>query len=134
VTAPFTLAPPGPVKVKVVVLTVAGFIALLKVALMIIPLFGQTPVEAFSGVTEITVGGVVGAPGFPAFPFLSESLHPATRAASRKAEIQVLPNVNLRISCSCSLVTRRSVFLPGGAGIVGIYGFNVLEGVLYRTY
>jgi hypothetical protein len=82
---------------------VAGFIALLKVALMMTPLLGQTPVEAFSGVTESTVGGVVGAPGFPAFPFLSESPHPATKAASRNAEIHTLPTINLRIGFSSSL-------------------------------
>src|ERR1700686_1259929 len=94
------LAPPAPVTVKVVVLIVPGFIALLKVALMMTPLLGQTPVEAFSGVTDSTEGGVVGAPGFPAFPFLSESPHPATRAASRHAEIQILLTITLRISVS----------------------------------
>jgi hypothetical protein len=99
-TAPVTLVPPGPVRVKVVVSIVAGFMGLLKVAPMIRPLLGQTLVEAFSGVTEITVGGVVGAPGLPAFPFLSESPHPATTAASRNAEINILLTINLRISFS----------------------------------
>src|ERR1700675_5117054 len=58
------------VKRKVVSLIVAGFIALLKVAVMIV--LGQTPAEPSGGATEITVGGVV--PGLPA---LSGSLHPA---------------------------------------------------------
>jgi hypothetical protein len=95
--------PPGPVKVKEVISIVAGFMGLLKVALMTTPLLGQTPVEAFRGVTERTVGGVSGAPGFPALPFLSESPHPATKAASRNAEIHILLTNNLRITFSSSL-------------------------------
>jgi hypothetical protein len=51
-------------------LIVAGLIALLKVAVMIV--LGQTPAEPSGGASEITVGGVV--PGLPA---LSGSLHPA---------------------------------------------------------
>jgi hypothetical protein len=46
---------PGPIKVKVVALIVAGFIASLKVAVTTV--LGQTPTIAFGGVTEITVGG-----------------------------------------------------------------------------
>jgi hypothetical protein len=87
---------------------VAGFMALLKVALMTTPLLGQTPVEAFSGVTESTVGGVVGAVAVPAFPFLSESPHPAPRAASRNAEIQILITFALCISFSCSTADYAS--------------------------
>jgi hypothetical protein len=49
---------PGPVKVKVVVLIVEGFIASLKVAVTTV--LGQTPVVAVGGVTEITVGGAHG--------------------------------------------------------------------------
>ena len=49
---------PGPVKVKVVVLIVAGFIASLKVAVTTV--LGQTPTAPASGVTEITVGGAHG--------------------------------------------------------------------------
>jgi len=55
VTTPATGVVPGPVKVKVVVLMVEGFIARLKVA--VTTELGQTPVEPFSGVSEITVGG-----------------------------------------------------------------------------
>jgi hypothetical protein len=55
VTTPVTGVVPGPVKVKVVVLIVAGFIASLKVAVTAV--LGQTP---FAGVTEITVGGAHG--------------------------------------------------------------------------
>jgi len=61
---------------------------------------GQTRVEPAAGVTDVTVGGVSGSRGFPAFAFLSESLHPATRAATRNAEIQMLLTFNLRISFS----------------------------------
>jgi len=49
---------PGPVKVKVVVLIVAGFIASLKVAVTTV--LGQTPAAPLGGVTEITVGGAHG--------------------------------------------------------------------------
>ena len=81
--------------VKVVVLMVAGFIALLNVALMRV--VGQG-VEAAAGRTDVTVGGVSWPPGFPAFPFLSGSPHPTTKTASRNAEIQILLTFNLRIS------------------------------------
>jgi hypothetical protein len=45
---------PGPVKVKVVVLIVAGLIASLKVATT--TLLGHIPLAPFGGATEITVG------------------------------------------------------------------------------
>ena len=51
--------PPGPVKVNVEVLIVAGFIASLNVAVMT-GVFGQTRVKPASGVTAITVGGGIG--------------------------------------------------------------------------
>ena len=44
---------------------VAGFIALLNVAVITAEL-GEARVEPRGGVTEVTVGGVSGAPGFPA--------------------------------------------------------------------
>jgi len=99
-TVPVTF-PPGPLKVNVEAgeLIVAGFMALLNVAVITARL-GQTRVEPFGGVTEVTVGGVRGLPGFPGF--LSASLHPATRTASRNAEIQTLLTINLRISFSSS--------------------------------
>jgi hypothetical protein len=56
VTAPTTVVAPGPIKVKVVVLRVAGFIAWLKVA-VIIAVLGQVMAEPFGGVTAVTVGG-----------------------------------------------------------------------------
>jgi hypothetical protein len=71
------------VKRKVVSLIVAGFIALLKVAVMIE--LGQTPAEPSGGATEVTVGGVV--PGFPA---LSGSLHPAPIISSRNARKHIV--------------------------------------------
>jgi hypothetical protein len=96
-TVPVT-APPGPVKVNEEVLIVAGFIALLNVAL-ITAMLGQTRVKPFVGVTETTVGAVRGLPGLPP---LSESPHPAAKTASRNAEIQILLTFNLRISFSSS--------------------------------
>ena len=55
-TAPAILAPPVPVKVKVVVLMVAGFIAVPKVAVMT-ALLGHVVAERLGGVTAVTVGG-----------------------------------------------------------------------------
>jgi len=101
------LAPPGPVKVKVVVLMVAGFIAVLKVA-VITAVLGQVTVEPVGGVTAVTVGGVRGLPGFAAAEFASGSLQPASRPATRNAVTQTLVNFNLRISFSPS--TRNMAF------------------------
>jgi hypothetical protein len=50
------LAPPVPVKVNVVVLMVAGFIGVLKVAVMT-ALLGHVVAEPLGGVTTVTVGG-----------------------------------------------------------------------------
>ena len=86
------------VKVNVEVLIVAGIICLLNVAL-ITAMLGQRRVKPFVGVTETTVGAVKGLPGPPA---TSGSPHPATNAASRNAEIQILLTFNLRISFSSS--------------------------------
>ena len=86
VTEPATLAPPVPDKVNVDVLMVAGFIALLKVALiMAVP--GQIPVLPFAGVTRTTEGGVVGE---VATAFLSGSPQPAIKPSSRRAVRQIL--------------------------------------------
>jgi hypothetical protein len=65
VTCPATLAPPE-VNVNVEVLIVAGFMLLLKVALTT-AVFGQTRVEPSGGVRKVTVGGVNGSLGTPAF-------------------------------------------------------------------
>jgi hypothetical protein len=117
-TVPATFAPVGSVKVNVEVLIVAGFIALLNVAL-ITAMLGQRRVKPFVGVTETTVGAVRGLPGPPA---LSGSPHPATRAATRNAEIQILLTFNLRISFSsspshkafhASMNRRRDISTPG---------------------
>ena len=54
-TVPAMLAPPVPVSVKVVVLMVAGFIAVLKVAVMT-ALLGHVVAERLGGVTAVTVG------------------------------------------------------------------------------
>ena len=50
------LAPPVPVRVKVVVLMVAGFIGVPKVAEMT-ALLGHVVAERLGGVTAVTVGG-----------------------------------------------------------------------------
>ena len=50
------LAPPVPVKVKVVELMVAGFIGVLNVA-VIMALLGHVVAERLGGVTAVTVGG-----------------------------------------------------------------------------
>jgi hypothetical protein len=96
VTAPATLVEPVN-SVKVVVLIVAGFIALEKVASMTTTL-PHVKVEPVSGFTEFTAGGVSGLPGFPAF--VSESPQPESRQAARNTVIQTLVNLNLRISFS----------------------------------
>ena len=64
VTVPATLVLPGPVTVNVVAgeMSVAGFIALLKVALIAPTLFGQEK-GVLIGVTESTVGEDNGVPG-----------------------------------------------------------------------
>jgi len=97
-TVPATL-PLGAVKVNVAAVIVAGFIALLNVAVIAGVALGQTTVEPTGGVTEATPGVVSGLLGPPA---LSESPHPATRTASRNAEIQILLTFDLRLSFSSS--------------------------------
>jgi hypothetical protein len=98
VTAPATLVEPW-VNVKVVALIVAGFMALLNVALMTtgVP---HVKVEPASGFMEVTAGGVRGLPGFPTFG--SESPQPAIRTANRNAGIQILLTFKLRMSFSSS--------------------------------
>jgi hypothetical protein len=54
VTTPATGVVPGPVKVKVVSVIVAGFIATLKVA--VTGALGHTPVAAARGATGLTIG------------------------------------------------------------------------------
>jgi hypothetical protein len=98
-TCPDTLAALAPVKVNVVVVIVAGFIALLNVAVMR-TVFGQTRVEPSGGVTEVTVGGVRGSVGLPVAAFLSGSLHPAIAMTNKNAGIQILLTFNLGIGFS----------------------------------
>ena len=68
--------------IKVVVLTAARFMASLKVA--VTTELEQTPVTAFGGVTEITVGGVR-----PGTLLWSGSPHPAAKMSARKAMDQI---------------------------------------------
>ena len=58
VTVPVTATPPGPVRVKVAGVMVAGSIASLKVAA--IAWLTGTAVALFAGFVEITVGGMMG--------------------------------------------------------------------------
>jgi len=88
VTAPATPAPPGAVTVNEELVMVAGFIALLNVAL-IMAVLGQTPTLPFTGVTDVTVGGVPGEPAADAF-CLSGSPHPIVKIRSRNAVNKIL--------------------------------------------
>ena len=91
VTVPGRRLPLGPATVKVTVLSVVGFITLLKVAEMIWAT--GTPVARFAGFVEITVGATN--------PVCSRP-QPPIRTASRNAGIQILRTFNLRISFSSS--------------------------------
>jgi hypothetical protein len=84
-----TFAALAPVNVNVELVIVAGFIALLNVAVMSTVL-GHTKSEASGGVTEVTAGGVRGSVGLPAPTFLSASPHPAIARIDKIAEIQIL--------------------------------------------
>jgi hypothetical protein len=77
VTCPISAVPLGPVRVKVVELIVAGFMALLKVAVTIVLI--QAPLAPVSGATDTATGAVK--PGFP--PDSSGSLHPVATKSSR---------------------------------------------------
>jgi hypothetical protein len=86
----------APANVKVPVLIVAGFMALLNVAETKAP--WQMPVEAPAGITETTVGGV--RLGFPVPGLLVVPQHPANTKANRNAGVQILLTFNFRISFS----------------------------------
>src|SRR5208282_1195152 len=79
---------------------VAGFIALLNIAVIIATL-GQTRVEPFGGVTVVTVGADRGEPG--AGECASGSLQATATTANRNAAIQSLAKINLRIGVSSSI-------------------------------
>jgi len=87
VTVPATEVPPGPVIVKVDVLIVVAFIALLKVA-VIISVIG-TLVAPFAGPVEATEGA--------AGPDVYDRPHPARKPAIRNASIQTFCTVTLLI-------------------------------------
>jgi hypothetical protein len=88
------LAPLFVVKVNVEVLMVAGFIALLNTAVIMVAL-GHTPTLPLTGVTRITVGGVWGAVGIPAFLLLFGLQHPAAKPSVSSAR-----NKSLWFGCS----------------------------------
>ena|ERR1700722_9097502 len=76
--SPGSAAPVGPFNVKVVPLIVAGFIALLKVAVTTV--LTQAPLAPSTGATVMTTGEE--RPAFP--PLLSGSLHPVAIISNRK--------------------------------------------------
>src|SRR5208282_5961290 len=86
-----TATPPVPTTVKVPALMVVGFIALLKVTVIIWVIGMQ--VAPLTGDVAVTVGTRAGACSRP---------HPATRATNTKAANAIFPILNLRISISCS--------------------------------
>jgi len=98
------------------VVMVAGFIALLNVAVMTAVL-GQTRVEASGGVTDVTAGGVKGVLGFVDVPaFLSLSLQLTSTTAERNAAIQRFLTFHVRISSSSFPSYKASFFYVVAAG------------------
>ena len=104
VTCPETFVAPGPVTVNVALVIVAGFMALLNVA-VIRTVLGQTRVDVSSGVTEVTVGGGKGSVWLPVPAFLSVSLQLAIVMTKKIATIQILLIFNLGIGFSPSETT-----------------------------
>jgi hypothetical protein len=100
------------VTVKVEVVIVAGFMALLNVAVMTAVL-GQT-VEASGGVTDVTAGGVKGAPGFVDVAVLSLSLQPTRTTTERNAAMQRFRTCDLYIRLSSLLDTGVPHFTDAG--------------------
>jgi hypothetical protein len=88
---PGTAAPPGPVTINVAEVSVAGFIAVLKIALM--GVFTATFVAPLAGIVETTAG-----------PVTTSSPHPAMKVAIRATSKQLIPTGPFRIctlSCNC---------------------------------
>lgn len=94
VTDPETFAPPA-LTVKVDTLIVAGFMVLLKVA-VITAVLGQMSVAPVVGVTEITVGAATGSLGATAF--LSGSPHPERLSDNASAINQIFKELRIRIN------------------------------------
>jgi len=91
------------------VLIVAGFIALLKDA-VITAMFGQATVVPISGVTDTTVGGDNGVPGAAA---LSGSPQLVNTTASRNTEIKILLIFDLLKMNTSLLHTVHWLIVPG---------------------
>jgi hypothetical protein len=88
---PATAVPPGPVTLKLATVSVAGFIAVLKVALMSV--FKATFVAPLAGIVDTTAG-----------PVTTSSPHPAMKMAIRAMSKQLIPTGPFRIcnlSCNC---------------------------------
>jgi len=83
-TVPATAVPPGPVIVNDVALMEAGFIAMLKVALIAVS--NATAVAPLAGIVDTTEGTVT-----------VSSPQPATKTNNRPANKDVIPNPRLLI-------------------------------------
>jgi hypothetical protein len=110
-TVPATeFAPAANVNVVAGEMIVAGFMALLNVAVTAAP--WQMPETPAPGFTETTVGGVTGEPGFPTPEFLSGSLHAVVTMSSKNAGNHILEVLNLRMTVIllplASLLPRRN--------------------------
>src|SRR5580698_7638713 len=88
---PVTAVPPGPVTLKVAAVSVAGFIAVLKVAPIGVAM--ATLVAPLAGMVDTTVG-----------PVATSSPHPAMKVTIRATSKQLIPIGPFRIctlSCNC---------------------------------
>src|SRR5438105_3881955 len=103
------MLPPLEATVKLEVVMVAGFIGLLKVA-VINAVLGQTRVEPLGGVTLVTVGGARGEVGLVTLaPFLSGSPQPAiTSRAINTAETQIFPMFSVRMRFSSLSISHKT--------------------------
>jgi hypothetical protein len=110
-TVPDTGAPFGSVTRNVLVLMAAGFMALLKVA--VISVATGTAVAPLDGETATTTGTTTGACSRP---------QPASTAINRKLSVEIvrirtLRNENLRIISPVHLSKRRAASVAGAAGV-----------------
>src|SRR5580704_6034847 len=94
---PVTAVPPGPVTLNVAAVIVAGFIAVLKVALMVVVM--ATFVAPLAGMVDTTVG-----------PVATSSPHPAMKMTIRATSKHLIPPGPFRIctlSCNCGDKTSK---------------------------
>ena len=101
-TVPTTATPPGPVKVNVPVVIVAGFIVSLNVA--VITEVKATPVVAFAGTTLTTIGGTAGVCSRPHPP-----ITPVASSASTQKKRTISLLMKFSYSLSRSSTQRRAI-------------------------